>query len=237
MEHALKENIGEVERHIADACVRAGRPRSDVKLLAVSKTHPSSAIRSAIDHGIASFGENKVQEADGKIVELGRDAAEWHLIGHLQKNKARRAVQLFDVIQSVDSPELAERLERICIEEGRESLSVLAQVDLGGETTKAGISEADLPKLVAVLRNCERLRFDGLMTLPRYFEDAELTRPFFKRLSEIRNDLAADGAFANGFGHLSMGMSHDMAVAIEEGSTIVRIGTAIFGDRNVYRNM
>lgn len=234
MEQVLQKNIDEVQKQIVDACAKAGRSRGDVKLIAVSKTHPASAIRAAIGLGLNAFGENKVQEADGKIVELGRDVAEWHLIGHLQKNKARRAVQLFDVIHSVDSPELAERLERICIEEGRESLSVFAQVDLGGEVTKAGITESDLPKLIDALKKCERLKFDGLMTLPPFFEDAEHTRPFFRRLKEIRDDLAADGAFANGFGHLSMGMSHDLTVAIEEGSTIVRIGTSIFGDRSYF---
>lgn len=232
MEQGLKNNIDNVERQVADACLRAGRERDSVKLVAVSKTHPAAAISEAIELGITVFGENKVQEADGKITELGREAAEWHLIGHLQKNKARRAVQLFNVIHSLDSPDLAQRLDRICAEENREALSVLVQVDLGGETTKAGTTEADLPALIEVLNKCERLKFDGLMTLPPYFDDAEMTRPYFTRLREIRDSLVADGVFANGFGHLSMGMSHDMGVAIEEGSTIIRIGTAIFGDRN-----
>lgn len=228
----LERNIEEVECRIVDACRRAGRERSEITLVAVSKTHPVPAIREAMKAGLTVFGENKVQEADEKITEIGRETAEWHLIGHLQKNKARRAVQLFDVIHSVDSPELAERLERICVEERRGSLSVLAQVDLGGEATKSGIAEADLPKLIEVLKKCERLKFDGLMTLPPYFDEAEMTRPFFKRLREIRDRLASEGAFANGFGYLSMGMSHDMAVAVEEGATIIRVGTAIFGERN-----
>jgi pyridoxal phosphate enzyme (YggS family) len=142
----------------------------------------------------------------------------------LQSNKARRAVQLFDVIQSVDSLELAERLERICIEEGRNALSVFVQVDLAGEATKSGVSEGELAGLLAFLKTCKRLRLDGLMVLPPFFDDAEKTRPFFKRLREIRDELLPAGG-------LSMGMSHDFEVAIEEGATVVRVGTAIFGER------
>jgi pyridoxal phosphate enzyme (YggS family) len=172
-----------------------------------------------------------VQEADRKIAELGRDAAEWHLIGHLQSNKARKAVQLFDVIHSVDSVELATRLERICLEEGREMLSVFVQVDLSGEETKSGIRESEAQPLIEFLRGCERLRFDGLMVLPPFFEDAEATRPYFVRLRETRDRLASEGAFNGRPGELSMGMSHDLEVAIQEGATVVRVGTAIFGER------
>jgi pyridoxal phosphate enzyme (YggS family) len=200
-------------------------------LVAVSKTHPAEVLRSASAAGVTVFGENKVQEAEAKIVEIGRDAAEWHLIGHLQSNKARKAVQLFDVIQSLDSVELAKRLERICIEEGRSELPVFVQVDLAGEETKSGIEENDVPELVEYLRGCENLRFDGLMTVPPYFEDPEAVRPYFRRLREIRDKLLSQNAFANGKGELSMGMSHDFEVAIEEGATVVRVGTAIFGER------
>ncbi|MEO6051667.1 MAG: YggS family pyridoxal phosphate-dependent enzyme, partial [Pyrinomonadaceae bacterium] len=160
----------------------------------------------------------------GKIVEIGREAAEWHLIGHLQSNKARKAVQLFDVIQSVDSLELAERLERICIDEGREELSVFVQVDLAGEETKSGVTESDLPQLSAYLKTCKCLRFNGLMLLPPFFDEAETTRPFFKRLRAVRDEFFPGG-------ELSMGMSHDFEIAIEEGATVVRVGTAIFGKR------
>jgi len=200
-------------------------------LVAVSKTHPASMINEAIAAGASVFGENKVQEAESKIETVGREKAEWHLIGHLQSNKARRVVQLFDVIHSLDSVELATRLERICVEEDRAAMSVLVQVDLAREETKSGIPEEDLPELVRYLRSCERLKFDGLMILPPYFENADDVRPFFKRLRELRDALASEGAFANGIGELSMGMSHDYEIAIEEGSTIVRVGTAIFGDR------
>lgn len=227
----LAENLSEVRRRIADAATRVGRDPSDVKLVAVTKTHPAEVLREAIDAGANVLGENKVQEAEGKIGELGRDAAEWHLIGHLQSNKARKAVRLFDVIHTVDSVDLAERLERLCEEEGRETLSVLVQVDLAGEETKSGASLDELLRIAEFMRTCKHLRFEGLMVLPPFFDDAEATRPYFKNLRDIRDELAAQGAFANGRGELSMGMTNDFEVAIEEGSTIVRVGTAIFGSR------
>ena len=226
MQTDLRTNLESVRAKIRDAASRAGRNADEVKLVAVSKTHPASMIADAIAAGATVFGENKVQEGEGKIIEIGRDRAEWHLIGHLQSNKARKAVQLFDVVHSVDSVDLATRLERICVEEDRQTLSVFAQVDLAGEDTKSGIPETELPKLVTYLRSCERLQFDGLMILPPYFENADDVRPFFKRLRTIR-----DGLFERGRGELSMGMSHDFEIAIEEGATVVRVGTAIFGER------
>ncbi len=221
----LRENLVKVQDKIKQAARKVGRNSDKIKLVAVSKTHPNEILRAAIEAGAKVFGENKVQEAEGKIEEIGRENAEWHLIGHLQKNKARRAVQLFDVIQTLDSVSLAERLERICKEQKRESLSVLAQIDLANEATKNGISEKNLPSLVKFLQTCECLKFDGLMIIPPYFEDAEKVRPFFRRLREIRDDILPNG-------ELSMGMSHDFQVAIEEGATLVRVGTAIFGERN-----
>ena len=215
---------------IERAAARAGRDAAGIKLVAVSKTHPASTVNEAVDAGLSVFGENKVQEGESKIVEVGRSRAEWHLIGHLQSNKARKAVQLFDVIQSVDSVELAQRLERICSEEGRDELSVFVQVDLAGEETKSGIAEEDLPELADYLRTCRHLKFEGLMLLPPYFENAEDARAYFKRLREIRDKLIPDG-------ELSMGMSHDFEVAIEEGATVVRVGTAIFGDRSVRKSV
>ena len=206
------------------AAARAGRDAADVKLVAVSKTHPSSTIEDAITAGITVFGENKVQEAESKIVAVGRSRAEWHLIGHLQSNKARKAVQYFDVVQSVDSLDLARRLERICDERGRDKLSVFVQVDLAGEETKSGIPEDELPELVEYLKTCGRLEFNGLMLLPPFFDNVEDVRPYFKRLREIRDRMLPGG-------DLSMGMSHDFEIAIEEGATVVRVGTAIFGER------
>lgn len=220
---------------IASAAARSGRSAEDVRLVAVSKTHSPDLIRDAIAAGVRSFGENKVQEAEGKIAEVGRDAAEWHLIGHLQSNKVRKAIQLFDVIQSVDSTELAARLERICNEEGRSQLSVFIQVDLAGEATKSGVAEDDLPKLVSYLRECEHLKLAGLMIIPPFFDDPESSRPYFQSLRVLRDRMAAEGAFTGGRGELSMGMSHDFEVAIEEGATIVRIGTAVFGERRTAR--
>lgn len=220
----IAENLANIEHRIADAARRSGRDPGEVKLVAVSKTHPPDTLREAIAAGVHVFGENKVQEGESKIGELGRDAAEWHLIGHLQSNKARKAVQLFDVIHSVDSVDIAKRLERICDEEGREALSILVQVDLAGEETKSGIPEADVRELVDFLGDCKHLNLEGLMVLPPFFEDPEATRPYFRRLRELRDRFIPGG-------HLSMGMSHDFEVAIEEGATMIRVGTAIFGKR------
>lgn len=229
---SLSERLESIRERINTAAIGAKRNPDDVKLIPVSKTHSVETLREAMAAGMNCFGENKVQEAEGKIAELGRENLEWHLIGHLQNNKARRAVKAFDVIHSVDSVELAERLERICKEEGREILPMLVEVDLADEESKQGIKEKDLPALVEFLRSCEHLRFKGLMILPPYFENPEDVRPYFHRLREIRNELAAQNAF-DGAGELSMGMTHDFEIAIEEGATMVRVGTAIFGMREV----
>ena len=231
MQNDLRENLAEVRQKIQEAARRAGRNPEEIKLIAVSKTHPAQILQAAIEAGASCFGENKVQEAEAKIPVIGRGEAKWHLIGHLQSNKARRAVLLFDVIHTLDSIELCRRLERICIEENRKTLPVLIQVDLAAEGTKNGIKERDLPNLIDALRDCSRLKPSGLMILPPYFEDVEKVRPYFRRLREIRDKLLEKNVFADGRGELSMGMSHDFAAAIEEGATLVRIGTAIFGER------
>jgi pyridoxal phosphate enzyme (YggS family) len=220
----IADNLKRIHQRIAEAAERAGRDPAEVKLVAVSKTHPIELLRDAILAGANVLGENKVQEAETKIAELGRKAAEWHLIGHLQSNKARKAVELFDVIHSVDSFELAQRLERICEEEGRDKLSVLVQADLAGEETKSGAAAEQLNEITGYLKGCRHLSFDGLMVLPPFFDDPEATRPYFQRLRHLRDEIIPGGG-------LSMGMSHDFEVAIEEGSTIVRVGTAIFGER------
>ncbi len=227
----LRERLAEVRRRIDESARNCGRDAAEIKLIAVSKTHPPEVVRRAIRAGASDLGENRVQEADGKIAELGQQSTRWHLIGHLQANKARRAVALFDVIHSLDSASLARRLDRLCEEAGRDVLPVLIQVDLGSEATKSGVSEDELPKLVEVVVASRRLRLTGLMTLPPFFEDRELVRPFFRRLREMRDALSARGVFGAGRGELSMGMSHDYEVAIEEGATFVRVGTAIFGER------
>jgi len=220
----LAKNLAEVKKQIADAAQKANRSADEIKLVAVSKTHPAQKVSEAIAAGTFVFGENKVQEAEAKITEIGRETAQWHLIGHLQSNKARKAVKLFDVIHTLDSLELAERLERICIEENRAEISVLVQVDLANESTKNGIKQEDLSQLVEFLKTCKHLKLKGLMIIPPYFQDAEKTRPYFRRLREIRDEICPNG-------ELSMGMSHDFAVAIEEGATMIRVGTAIFGER------
>lgn len=228
---ALRERLANVRERIRESARRAGRDPESVTLVAVSKTHPASVLREALAAGVAEFGENRVQEAEGKIEEVGRSAARWHLIGHLQSNKARRAVRLFDVIHTIDSASLVERLERLCEEEGRERLDALVQLDLAGEATKSGASEAEMPALVEAFARCERVRCRGLMTLPPFFEDPERVRPYFRRLRELRERLGERGLFGEREGELSMGMSHDFETAIEEGATIVRVGTSIFGER------
>jgi pyridoxal phosphate enzyme (YggS family) len=227
----LRERLMSVRRRISLSAELSGRDPDDVTLIAVSKTHPPEALRRAIRAGATDLGENRVQEAEGKIPEVGREGVRWHLIGHLQSNKARRAVSLFDLIHSLDSKELALRLNRLCADMGRERLPVLIQVDLGGEETKTGVSEEELDELVRYVSGCEYLRLRGLMTLPPFFEDAESARPFFHRLRELRDRYQAEGVFIDGRGELSMGMSNDFEVAIEEGATMVRVGTAIFGER------
>jgi pyridoxal phosphate enzyme (YggS family) len=229
----LRARAEEVRRRIAASASRAGRDPREVTLVAVTKTHPAALVREAVAAGLSDFGENRVQEAEGKIEELKGEAPRlrWHLIGHLQANKARRAVRLFDLIHSVDSASLAERLERLCEEEGRGRLDVLAQVDLAGEATKSGAGEDELPALLESLKACRRVRCRGLMLLPPFFEDAERVRPYFRRLRALRDELRARGAFGDAAGELSMGMSHDFEPAVEEGATLVRVGTAIFGAR------
>jgi hypothetical protein len=216
------------------AARRAGRAPAEVTLVAVSKTHPAALVREAAAAGLRDFGENRVQEAEAKMAELRPSAPglRWHLIGHLQPNKARRAARLFDLIHSVDSAALVGRLERICAEEARAALDVLVQVDLAGEATKSGAAEGELPAVFEALGGCARVRCRGLMLLPPFFEDAERARPYFRRLRALRDEWGARGAFAGGGrGELSMGMSHDYEVAVEEGATLVRVGTAVFGER------
>jgi pyridoxal phosphate enzyme (YggS family) len=227
----LVERVEQVRARMREAVQRAHRAVEEITLVAVSKTHPAEAIREALHTGLTDFGENRVQEAEHKIPLIDRGATKWHLIGHLQSNKARRAVELFDVIHSLDSSALAIRLNRVCEELNRESLPVLIQVDLGQEATKTGVDEAELGDVVAAVQKCSRLKLLGLMTLPPFFDDAERVRPYFRKLRELRDQLLTQGAFANNRGELSMGMTHDFEIAIEEGATMVRVGTAIFGER------
>jgi pyridoxal phosphate enzyme (YggS family) len=228
---SLPDRLKTVRGEIAACALRAKRSPGEITLVAVSKTHPPELVREAIAAGVTDLGENRVQEADAKIPAVGREAARWHLIGHLQSNKARRAVELFDVIHSLDSVKLARRLDLVCGEINREVLPVLIQVDLGQEATKSGAAENEVPEIIEAIGKSRAVRLTGLMTLPPYFDDPEHARPFFRRLRELRDELRAQGAFGDQSGELSMGMTHDYQVAIEEGATIVRIGTAIFGTR------
>ena len=226
----LRERLQDVHNRIEAAVSRSGRGPSDVRLIAISKTHPVEVIQEVIKLGAGELGENRVQEAEGKIQALGKQAR-WHMVGHLQANKARKAIKLFDVIHSLDSLDLAERLNDICIQEQRLAYPVLIQVDLGKEATKSGVEEADLMMLAAKTSELSHLKLEGLMTLPPFCEDPEETRPYFAKLRNLRDSLAKEGFFGDHLGELSMGMTHDFEVAIEEGATMVRVGTAIFGER------
>lgn len=215
----LRDRLWEVRSRIERAAARAGRRADDITLLAVTKIFPASAIQEAYAAGLRDFGENYVQEFEGKFEEVSRlEGARFHLIGHLQSNKARRAAEIFQVIETLDSAKLARRLD----ESGR-PLEVMLEVKLSQEQAKSGADPAEIPALMEVLADCPRLRLTGLMTMPPWSDDPEASRPWFRRLREM--------AERHGLPHLSMGMSHDLEVAIEEGSTEVRVGTALFGPR------
>jgi hypothetical protein len=226
----IADALHAVREQLARAAERSGRRAADVTLLGVSKTHPAESVRAAFDAGLTDAGENKVQEAEGKIAALHdlRPRLRWHLVGHLQGNKARRAAGLFDLIHSLDSIALAEKLEHGAAELHR-PLDALVQVDLAGEATKHGVPEAGLFPLLEFVRGLKSLRAVGLMILPPLSDDPEASRPFFRKLRGLRETALRDGLLLGT--HLSMGMSHDFEVAIEEGATIVRVGTALFGAR------
>jgi len=221
-------NLAEIRDRIARAAARAGRKAGEVTLVAVSKTFPAEAIRAAYELGLRHFGENRVQEWESKRATLADLNATWHLIGHLQSNKARRAANLFHRVDSVDSLALAQKLDAAASAEGKR-LQVLIEVHLGGEETKSGIGERDLPALAESIARLPHLEFLGLMTIPLYFDVPEQVRPYFRRLRELRDQTS--GHLAQPLNVLSMGMSHDFEIAIEEGATEIRIGTALFGER------
>lgn len=231
----LKENLSSIRERIDAACARADRDRRDVHLIAVSKTVPAEIVRQAIESGVRILGENRVQEAAEKIAALKPNTShtetEWHLIGHLQSNKARRAVELFDAIHTIDSLKLAERISQIAGEMNKR-MPVFIEVNLGGEASKAGIEpEAVLP-LIEAISKLDHLLLKGLMAVPPFFDHEEEVRPYFRRLRGLREEARAAGIAGPAFCDLSMGMSNDFEVAIEEGATFVRVGTAIFGARN-----
>jgi PLP dependent protein len=230
MDH-IEQNIKAIRVSIAKAAAACGRSPDDILLLAISKTFPREFIVRAAEAGIHKFGENRVREAEDKIPYLPEiPGLEWHLVGHLQTNKAKRAAELFDVIHSLDSVKLALKLNQACLEMGK-VLSVLLQVDLGEEATKFGAEPGQIREIVAAMPECTGLKLNGLMTIPPFFEDPEKVRPYFARLRQMRDELESEQPGCLGLKHLSMGMSHDFEQAIQEGATIVRIGTAIFGLR------
>ncbi|MGA9771964.1 MAG: YggS family pyridoxal phosphate-dependent enzyme [Blastocatellia bacterium] len=230
MAEDIRERLAQVREQIARAAERAGRKAEEITLITVSKTFDSSTVQRAVDAGALDLGENRVQEAAGKVETVKGERLRWHLIGHLQSNKARLAVRAFDVIHTIDSRELAGRLDRMAGEQGRR-LTVLVQVDLADEATKTGADEKELPGILEALDRAQHLDFKGLMTMPPFFENPEQTRPYFRRLREILDELNRSRPIERQLTQLSMGMSHDFEVAIEEGATMVRVGTAIFGKR------
>jgi pyridoxal phosphate enzyme (YggS family) len=238
MDRRISENIKRIYRAISHAAMRAGREPHDVRLIAVTKNVEADAVIKVLEMGLRDFGESRVQEFRVKYDEmkerLGSAAGgqkgyrvRWHLIGHLQKNKAKVAVEFFDLIHSVDSAELAYLLNRAA-ENINKTQKIMLQVKLSNEESKYGIEKNKTVELIRCIKGMKNLKIEGLMTIPPYFDDPQKVRPYFRELREIRDD-----AEANGFRlpELSMGMSHDFEVAVEEGSTMVRVGTAIFGER------
>jgi pyridoxal phosphate enzyme (YggS family) len=226
-------NITAIQRRIAAAARRVGRNQNEIAVMAVSKTQPPERIREAYEAGQRLFGENRVQEFAGKVEAL-RDlhGAEWHLIGHLQTNKAAKAAELFCAVDSIDSLKLAEKLDAAACTFGTK-LDVLIEINVGGEAAKSGAApdSSDLEDLLSAAPRLEALTFRGVMTVPPFTDDPEGARPYFRQLRELRDTIAARRLPAVSMDQLSMGMSHDFEVAIEEGSTCVRVGTAIFGER------
>jgi len=230
---SIVTNIAAIQERIAAAARRAGRSAGDIALMGVTKTHPPERIREAYAAGLRLFGENRVQEFAAKAVAVADLAgAEWHMIGHLQTNKAAKAAELFYAVDSVDSEKLAEKLN-VAAQAAGKKLPVLIEINVGGEAAKSGAAPGspELEALLLAAPRLEALEFRGLMTVPPFTDDPEEARPFFRRLRELRNAIASRKLPSIYLRELSMGMSHDFEVAIEEGSTCVRVGTAIFGER------
>jgi pyridoxal phosphate enzyme (YggS family) len=230
VEH-VHSNLAAVRERLAAAARASGRDPGDIRLIAVSKTFPAEAVRAAYDAGQRDFGENKVQEALQKQEQTPGLDARWHLIGHLQSNKARRAATAFAAIHSIDSLDLLEKIDAAAAESGA-TPDVFVQVHLAGETAKFGAPEAEVDGIVRGAARCRAARLVGLMLLPPWSEDPEAARPYFRRLRALRDRLASRSAEGSQLRRLSMGMSHDFEAATQEGATDVRVGTAIFGTRD-----
>jgi PLP dependent protein len=222
----IKENLLRVMERIEKAAQRSKRDPSEIKLVAVSKTVEAARIKEVIEAGVSILGENYVQEAKKKIEEIGRSVA-WHFIGHLQLNKAKYVIHLFDMIHSLDNIPLAEELSRRA-EQADRMIKVLIEINLSGEATKFGTDEGEILNLARRILQLSHLSLEGLMTMPPYFDSPEMSRPYYVKLRELKERLVREGIPMK---ELSMGMSNDFEIAIEEGATYVRVGTAIFGPR------
>lgn len=230
MAESVRDRLARVKERVEHAAERSGRRGQDITIIAVSKTFGPEIVQHAVDAGMLNLGENRVQEAVAKVPLVQGPGLRWHLIGHLQSNKARLAAKTFDWIQTVDSEELVARLNRVASESGR-VLPVLLQVDLAGEASKSGVREDELPSVLGAFDDATGLELRGLMTLPPFFDDPEQVRSYFRRLRKLMEVVNRGRPPENRLRELSMGMSHDFEVAIEEGATMVRIGSAIFGPR------
>ncbi|NOZ64356.1 MAG: YggS family pyridoxal phosphate-dependent enzyme [Caldiserica bacterium] len=227
---SIRENIEEVKRRVEKALSRAGRTTEDIVILAATKTVEVERIREAVEAGIREIGENRVQEAQSKIESLEREGLRWHMIGRLQRNKVKYAVRLFDMIQSVDSLSLCEELEKRLSRAGKE-LEILVEVNIGGEPTKGGIIPEELGSFLGKIGGFPHIKCKGLMTIPPWFENPEKVRPYFARMYAIWEKVKEAGFPGVEMKYLSMGMSEDFEIAIEEGANMIRVGRAIFGER------
>ncbi len=228
--NSIASSIQKIQENILQTAQGCGRDPSSIQLIAVSKTQPLAAILEAHRAGLRVFGENRVQEAEEKIAELSDLQMEWHLIGHLQSNKVKKAFPLFSLIHSVDSPKLIADLEMEAVRRDR-TVAILLQLNLSGEESKFGAGEGELENLLASMQKAPHLHCRGLMTIPPFVDNPEEVRPFFRQLRKLGEKYQSDLLQSGGKMILSMGMTHDFQVAIEEGATMVRIGTAIFGNR------
>ena len=232
MKETIRKNIDAIRKRIKAAATRSGRPAAAVRLMAVTKTVDDRHIMEAIDAGIHILGENYVQEAKRKIEQMGR-IVEWHFIGHLQTNKAKYAARLFDMVHSIDRPEVAEELNKRCAIENR-IMKILIEVNVSGEVTKRGIDPDGVLPLLEIIAHLNNLSVQGLMTMAPWSDNAEDARPYFIALRKLRDRIRAMNIPAISMEELSMGMSGDYEVAVEEGATLLRIGSAIFGERPVH---
>jgi len=231
---SIAENLRSIKEKIRDACARVGRNAEEVRVVGVTKTVPVERIREGVLAGVGILGENYVQEARTKVDALSDLTVSWHFIGHLQSNKAKTAIQCFDCIHSLDRPNLARELDRQAQRLGR-PIQVLIQVNLGDEDTKSGTAPGDALNLFRMADCMEGLTLKGLMALPPYFDDPRDVRPHFSHLRKLLERFREKASRPEEFSELSMGMSHDYEVAVEEGATLVRIGTALFGERKRFR--